>query len=61
MADENTYVQGSVYREQNTGKIRVKDVTKIDYVTEDSPPTEEQAAINAILDLLTAAGINPDD
>lgn len=60
MADESYNLP--VYREQNTGKIRVKGATKIDLVAE-SPVdnTEVAEAVNQILNLLTAAGINPED
>ena len=61
MADEDTY-QLDVYREQNTGKIRVKGAQKIDLVAESPVDTAElAAAINEILNLLTDTGINPED
>lgn len=61
MAKPETY-NLSVYREQNTGKIRVKGAEKIDLVAESPVDTAELAqAINAILNLLTDAGINPDN
>lgn len=60
MADESYQMQ--VYSEQNTGKIRVKGATRIDYVSDSPSPTTDDlaAAIDDILDLLTAAGINPE-
>lgn len=51
-----------VYREQETGKVRVKGATKIDLVSESPVDTTEVAeAVNQILNLLTAAGINPEE
>lgn len=61
MADQSTY-NLSVYREQETGKIRVKGATKIDLVDESPVDTTEIAeTLNQVLNLLTAAGINPDN
>lgn len=61
MADEKTY-NLEVYREQETGKIRVKGAERIELLDE-SPATAASAheAINAILELLTAVGINPEE
>lgn len=60
MADEHTYGT-SVYREQGTGKIRVKGATKIEAVSESPGDAADNAAkINEILALLTSAGINPE-
>jgi hypothetical protein len=61
MADSSTYVQGDVYREQNTGKFRVKGTTKIEQTSE-SPAslTEVETKLNAVLQLLEDFGINAD-
>lgn len=61
---EDTY-NGDVYREQGTGKVRVKASTHIaDLGTELSGSPQDLAAveakINAIIAQLTQAGINPD-
>ncbi len=60
MADHS--YQMPVYQEQDTGKIRVKGATKIGHVSgSPSPSVDDVAAtIDQILDLLTAAGLNPE-
>jgi hypothetical protein len=61
MADETTY-NLPVYREVGTGKIRVKGAEKIEPVSESPADSAELAeTINAILNLLTDAGINPEE
>lgn len=63
MADESTYVQGTVYREQDTGKIRVKGATRIAPLDADSPTSTLQEtieAVNAMIGLLTDLGVNPE-
>lgn len=59
---ETDYSTSAVYRENDTGKIRVKGATKIDHVSDSPSPSVDDvaAAVDAILDLLTAAGINPE-
>jgi len=59
MADPNSY-NLPVYREQDTGKIRVKGATKIEYVESPADASEVAAALNEVIALLTAAGINPE-
>lgn len=59
MADESYQMQ--VYSEQNTGKIRVKGATKIEYVESPADVSEVADALNEVIALLTAAGINPED
>lgn len=58
MADED-YFNTDVYRERDTGKIRIKGQTKIELLAE-SPTTTTETKINEILALLTAAGLNPE-
>lgn len=61
MADKDTY-NLDVYREQETGKIRIKGSTEIDDVTESPVDTTEVAqAVNGILQLLRDLGINADN
>lgn len=56
--DKSTSV---VFRENDTGKIRVKGAVKIEHVTESPADAAEiAAAFNALLDLLEDAGINDD-
>lgn len=57
---EADYSTSDVYRENDTGKIRVKGATRIEPFTLDSPPDPAEEKINAILELLEAAGINPE-
>lgn len=63
MADAE-FSTSHVYREPDTGKIRVKGATKVDLLDEDSPPTatldDTIEKINEIIELLTASGINPE-
>lgn len=59
MAD-NSY-NTEVYREQETGKIRVKGATKIEKFESGDGLPEAMTKIEQLIDLLTAAGINPDN
>lgn len=59
MADAE-YSTSAVYRERDTGKIRVKGATKIEPTESGDTDAELAAKIDEILALLTAAGINPE-
>jgi hypothetical protein len=51
----------SVYREQNTGKVRFKGATNVaDLVASPTNPEDAAAKFNDVLDLITAVGLNPD-
>jgi hypothetical protein len=58
MADED-YINTDVYRERDTGKIRIKGQTRIEPLAE-SPTTAGDTKINEILAMLEAAGLNPE-
>jgi hypothetical protein len=59
MADESYNLD--VYREQGTGKIRVKGATKIEFTDSPADTADIAAKLDEVIALLTAAGINPDD
>ena len=58
MAD-NSY-QMPVYHERDTGKIRVKGATKIEFTDSPADTADIAAKLDEVIALLTAAGINPD-
>lgn len=60
MADEHLYAT-PVYREVNTGKIRVKGAEKIEYTDSPADLADVAAKLDEVIALLTAAGINPDE
>lgn len=58
---EADYTTSAVYRERDTGKIRVKGQTRIEPFVLESPTDLTLEKINQIIALLDAAGINPDE
>jgi hypothetical protein len=58
MADED-YQNTDVYRERDTGKIRIKSQAKIELMR-NSPTMTESEKLDEIIELLTALGANPE-
>lgn len=55
------YNTSQVYREEDTGKIRIKGISHIADVAESPADAADNAVkINEILAMLTALGVNPD-
>lgn len=59
MADAE-YSTSAVYRERDTGKIRVKGAEKIEYTDSPADLADVAAKLDEVIALLTASGINPD-
>jgi hypothetical protein len=57
---EADYSTSAVYRENDTGKIRVRGATKIEFTDSPADAAEIAAKLDEVIALLTAAGINPD-
>lgn len=57
---EAEYSTSAVYRENDTGKIRVKGATKIEFNESGADVGDVAAKLDEVIALLTASGINPD-